>query len=143
MAKQFALDQFGRHRRTAHRNERAFGARAVAMERECSEFLARARFTGQQDSTSDTCHPVQRRLEAFDLQRATHEAIGLGRALGDAASQHPVLALEGRALQALPDCIEDLCHAKRLEDEIAGTGAQRLDRSVKIGERVISTTSPA
>ena len=134
MAEQLALDHLGRQGGAAHRHERARGARAVAVQRERGEFLAGARFARQQHRAVHARHAPQRGLQALDLQRAADQAGGRRRALRDRAPQHPVLALEQRALEAVAQRVEDLRDAKRLEDEVASAGAQRLDRGVEIGE---------
>ncbi|WAP68509.1 hypothetical protein OH818_24955 [Jiella pelagia] len=48
-------------------------------------------------------------------------------------AQHRVLAPQARTFETAGDGVQDLIGAKRLQQEIAGAGANRLDRGVQIG----------
>jgi hypothetical protein len=134
VAEQLVLDVFRRHGGAVHRHEGPAAARAVAVQGERGEFLAGARFAGQQHRAVDGGHTLQRALQALDGDRAADQAVGRRRALREGAAQHPVLSLQLGALQTAPHRIEDLRDAKGLEDEVAGAGAQRLDRGVEVGK---------
>src|SRR6185369_6985131 len=68
MAKQHALDEFGRHGRAVERNELAFRSPAEAMNRARDQFLAGSGFSGDEDRGI-------RILDALDVARHfTHRA---------------------------------------------------------------------
>ena len=106
------------------------------MQRQRGELLAGARFAGQQHRAvrppatrcSAACSPLI-------CKRAAHQAIGRAACVGRCVRRSTQFSRSSDARsRPLSDRIEDLRHAERLEDEVAGAGAQRLDRGVKVGE---------
>jgi hypothetical protein len=105
------------------------------MQRACREFLAGARFAVDQ-------HRGRRRRDALDAgadiaddHGITHHAFDAIVALVQFAAQDEVLAAQRGALEAALHRVQHLRHREGLEQEVGGTGTQRIDRRFQVGIR--------
>ena len=134
VAEELALDQLGGDRRAVDRHERALRARAGLVQRARHDLLAGARLALQQHRARHLPDPAHHRAQLLDRGRVPDQADRIRRQPGQLAPQHEVLARQPRALEAALDRVEDLVDAEGLEDEVRCAAAQRVDRSLHVGE---------
>ncbi|MCY1542684.1 hypothetical protein D9M68_784450 [compost metagenome] len=135
MAKEFTLDQLGRDGGAVHRHEGAGRTGTLCVQFARHELLAGARFALQQHRAVHRRHAGNGFAQLLHRGGTTHQRRAAHGQGCHGALEHEVLAAQARALVAVLHGIEDLWHAKGLEDEVRCTGAQGLDGGVQIGER--------
>jgi len=108
--------------------------RPEAVKFQRGQFLASAGFTGEQHRAVDRGVALQRCLQPADHQRLAHQRWCRWPALAQRTAQHPVLAAQARTLHAALEGAQNLGHAERLEQEVAGTRPQGLDGGFQVGK---------
>ena len=132
--KQFGFDVGRRNRCAIHGHKKPVGLRPQTVQCQRCQLLAGARFARQQHRAGHDGDAAQGFLQTTDDDAVSHQTIGLRRALGQSAFEHPVLAFEARALHALLEGVEQLRHAKGLEQHVAGARPQGFNRRFQIGK---------
>jgi predicted nucleic acid-binding Zn-ribbon protein len=69
-----------------------------------------------------------------DGRRASDQTIDIRTEFRQFTAQHEVLSRQTGALEAQLDRVENLIHAKRLEDEVGRATAQRIDRRFHVSK---------
>jgi hypothetical protein len=98
-----ALDQLGGDRRAVDRHEGTRRARTHLVQGARGDFLAGARFAGQQDGARHRRDALDQSAQVLDGEGVADQPVDLGTEFGELAAQHEVLPRQARALEATLD----------------------------------------
>ena len=127
VAEHLAFHQLSRDRAAIDRDERPVAPRAQLMDRLGAELLAGPALAGDEDRGAALCRAFDHVVDRPHRQRGANEA-AKSAVLGDVVRRGE--AFEVPSLQRVSHRDQEAVRGERLDDEVVGTLAHRIDRDL-------------